>query len=94
MLVSGGLNSQEKVLVKEHLLRLDPRKDEPLLKTGRLALSGSERSEVQIGASFATSFNASTDDPDNYDQRNLLTFILEGRADTGLFIQNERRGPL
>ena len=78
MFVSGGLNSQEKGLVKEHLLRLDPRKDEPLLKTGRLSLPGSEISEMQIGASFETSLNVSTDDPDNYDQRNLLTLVLEG----------------
>ncbi|MDA3955992.1 hypothetical protein [Oceanispirochaeta sp.] len=85
-------SAEERTLIKEYLAELQPEKGQSIWKTGRLPLSGSEIADFEMGASFATSFNMSTDDADNYDQRNVLNMLFQGnltdqfsyRMDVGL----------
>jgi len=82
----------EIVLIKRYLTDLQPRNDQSILKTGRLPLKSTDISDFELGASFATSLNVSTDDPDNYDQRNVFNMLFQGnltdhfsyRMDAGL----------
>ena len=79
-------------LIRSYLAELRPEQDQNIFKTGRLPLKSSDISDFELGASFKTSLNSSTEDPDNYDQRNVFNMLFQGnltdyfsyRMDAGL----------